>query len=804
MSVCVSVVIDDITSKIDKPYDYIVPDELASRVCEGARVVVPFSRSNSKRKALVIKVFESCTTEGLKQVFEISDEVPFLSDMQLKLVKLLKSRYFITYQRAFKTIVPRGVDFKINETYSALPGLEEFDSKVYALFGKKGYVSTSSVTEELKKNFKNCLDNGYIQKNIRTTKGIGDLSEKILTLALDASELDSYIDRLDKRFQRQIDLLSVFLDYSEISEKEALYYSGCSQSTVKTLERKGIIKCIDRKIERNPYKTLQRKHDDTPIVLTEEQNEVYRDILSETDKYSVHLINGVTGSGKTSVYMSLMDRIIRSGKSVIFMVPEISLTPQTLSKFYSRYGDIVSVVHSGLAIGERADEWRKIKNLETSLTVGTRSAVFSPVNNLGMIIIDEEHEYSYKSENSPKYHARDIAKYICKTLNIPLVLGSATPSIESSYLAKRSLYKYHVLTKRFNNGSLPKVKIIDMREAHKEGNQSFLSEELKNAIEVNLANSEQSILFLNRRGAHTMVGCRSCGYVAKCPNCGVALTYHLANSRCMCHYCGYNIKMFDSCPECSAKHIKKLGVGTQLVYSDLCDMFPGARILRMDFDTVNSYVSYGNKLNSFKNGEYDIMLGTQMVAKGLDFPNVTLVGVLNADLSLYIDDFRANERTFSLLTQVCGRSGRAGKEGTAYIQTYSPDNEIIHYAKLQNYDKYYDFEIEFRKAMNYPPFCDLIRFTVSNSLEKEAYSNILDLYKLLNEFSKGEYSDIPIRLLYPSAPKITKFNNKYRYTLVIKTRITKRLYKLLDEVILIFQQNYKSELNININPMNNV
>lgn len=805
MALCVSVVIDDIVSKIDKLYDYYVPQHITDEICVGIRVLVPFSNANITKKALVLAVrnIDDCT--GLKQVIAVADGSLKLSPLQIELLEHIKKRYFVTYFRAYKTIIPRGVDIRINETYNAEPLLESKDQELYAFFKKHhNKVSYDSIPAKSFKAFNDYLNCGLIKKTVTAGNGIGQLTENMLVLNVEQSELDRYISEIDNRYQKQKDLLSVFYDYQILSEKDALYYSGCSQSTVKTLERKNIIRVEKRVIERNPYKDIERSIDRTPIKLSPEQQSAYNAITGVIDEYKTHLLYGVTGSGKTLVYMALIDKVIADGKSVIFMVPEISLTPQTLSRFYMRYGDSVSVVHSGLAPGERADEWHKIKRNNTSVIVGTRSAVFSPVNNLGLVIIDEEHEPSYKSENSPRYHTRDVAKLICRKLNIPLVLGSATPSIESNYYATRGIYDYHKLTKRFNNNPLPKARIIDMRDAFRQGEQSFLSSELKDAIDENLASGQQTILFLNRRGAHTMVGCRSCGYVAKCPNCGVALTYHIANGRCMCHYCGYNIRMFSECPECKSAHIKKLGIGTQLVYDELEQMFPKARVLRMDFDTVSSYVEYGNKLNSFKNGQYDIMLGTQMVAKGLDFPEVTLVGILNADLSLYVDDFRANERTFSLLTQVCGRSGRAGKEGVAYIQTYSPDYEIIRYAKEQDYNKYFEFEIGFRKAMNYPPFCDIIQFTVSDKSEKNAHNSVMELYSVIDNLSKNDFSDIPVRLLYPTVPKIARFNDRYRYNLVLKSRVSARLYEMLDYIKELFEKNMISDVSINVNPINNV
>ncbi len=804
MALCVSVAIDDIINKIDKLYDYCVPEQYAGEITVGVRVVVPFSKSNMTKKAVVLNVFDCDDFDNLKTIISVVDKEPVINAFQVELLKLLKSKYFITHYKAFKTIVPRGIDYKINQKYFALENLESQNEQLYTLIkSKKNGIKFEQVPKHLVFDFKQQLAVGNIVSDVDFSLSQGR-TEKYLSLQIENNELEEYIANINPRFEAQRDLLRLFLDYNELSCHDAMYYSGCSMSTVNTLAKKGIITVSSKRIQNNPYNDLERKFELSDITLTPEQNALFESIKGDFNKYATHLVYGVTGSGKTLVYISLIDEIVKQGKSAMFMVPEISLTPQTLARFYSRYGDKVAVVHSGLSPRERADEWQKIKSHESAVVVGTRSSVFAPVNNLGIVIIDEEHESSYKSESSPRYHARDISKYICSKNNIPLVLGSATPLIESFYFAKKGIYKYHSLTKRYNDNPLPQTEIIDMCTAYKEGEQSFLSYELKEAIENTLENKEQTILFLNRRGANTVVGCRSCGYIAKCPNCNVSLTYHSANNRLMCHYCGHSIKQFDKCPECESEHIKKLGIGTQLVYSEIQDLFPNAKILRMDFDTVDSYISYGDKLNDFKNGKYDIMLGTQMVAKGLDFPNVTLVGVINADISLHFDDFRANERTFSLLTQVCGRSGRAGKEGRALIQTYSFDNEVINFAKMQNYDLFYEYEIKFRKALLYPPFCDLVSFTVSNISQSQSVKDAHRLFDFINQKANADYNDIPFKLLNPVAPKIAKFNDKYRCNLLVKTKAVKKLYLLLEESIKFFEDNTKSELTINVNPLNNI
>ena len=542
--------------------------------------------------------------------------------------------------------------------------------------------------------------------------------------------------------------------------------------------------------------------DDSPIELNEEQQKVFDDIAATLYAgRQTHLIHGITGSGKTHIYMKLMDEVLSVGKSVLFLVPEISLTPQTLSKFYGRYGEKVAVIHSGLSMGQRMDEWKKIKKADISLVVGTRSAVFAPINHLGLIIMDEEHEASYKSESAPKFHARDIARFLCARADIPLILGSATPSLESYRNAGLGKYKLHTLSVRFNTLPLPEVEMVDMRQEMQEGNASFLSKSLKEQLIQTIEKKQQAILFLNRRGAHTSVICQKCGYVLKCPSCGISMTYHSANNRCICHFCSYSIKMFETCPTCGDKHIRMSGYGTQLVEKQLCEVIPNARVLRMDMDTVGNYLSYQTMMSDFAQGKYDILLGTQMVAKGLNFPDVTLVGVLQADMSLYIDDFRAGERTFALLTQVCGRSGRSDKPGKAVIQSYCPEHEVLTFAKDQDYLSFYDYEIKFRKVIKYPPFCDLAMFTVNGTTHELTYIAAGALFKEFEKHAQSDFSDIPLRLLRPSVPRIAKVNDKYRMQMIVKCRNSERFRKLADICMDQIMSEYNVLVSVDINPL---
>ncbi len=785
MSLICRVAIDQIVQKIDRDYDYFIPDFLRASVLPGVRVLVPFGNGNVLKKAMVFSVFEGDPAPELKGVVRVLDDKPMLDEVHLKLAEWMADQYFVTRYQAIRCMIPRGLDYKVNEIFALNPDLKEysmqFEELVQFMRQSEKAVRRSDFPPKLKKLCLSAYREGVLIEEIRSIRNIGDLKEKKIRLARPAEQIELYLSELDRRFEKQRDLLSLFLDEPVLSAKEALYYSGCGPSTVKTLSRKGLIEVYDESRERTPYKTMERAENQQPIHLEEEQEKAYLKISSAMEQEGTHLLHGVTGSGKTHVFMRLMDDLTAAGKSVLMLVPEIALTPQMLSKFYLRYGDCVSVLHSGLSIGEKADEWKKIHHGTAKIVVGTRSAIFAPICNLGLIIMDEEHESTYKSESSPRFHARDVARFLSHHKNIPLLLASATPAMESYYRAERGIYQLHTLSKRYNNASLPEVQLVDMRqETLVEGSKLF-SEPLIDALRETFRAKEQAILFLNRRGMHSVVGCSSCGTVSKCPSCGIALTFHKPNQRLMCHYCGYNIKRYYKCPDCGSEHIKMLGLGTQYVEEELQTIFPSIRILRMDMDTVDSYLSYGERLSAFRAGEYDVMLGTQMVAKGLDFPSVTLVGVLQADMSLYTDDFRANERTFNLLTQVCGRSGRSGRGGRAIIQTYCPEHQVIALSKEQDYLQFYRQEIAFRNLVGYPPFCDIL-LIVAESFSKEAVLNgMTAIYRHLQAASVGEYNDIPLRLLSPVVPRIGMLRGRHRMQMMVKCKNSAKLRRLIGE-----------------------
>ena len=748
MSRICRVAIDQIVEKIDRDYDYILPSAVASFALPGMRVLVPFGNANVLKKAMILEVFDGTLDAKLKEVVRVLDQAPMLDPVHLKLANWMAQQYFITRYQAIRCMIPRGLDFKVNEVFTLHPDLsddsEEYKNLVSFMKSTGKPVRRSDFPPALKPLCLPAYRDGVLVEEITSVRNIGDLKEKKIRSLLSPEEIEGYLAELDHRYEKQRDLLSLFLENSILSAKDALYYSGCGTSTVKTLSKKGLIEVFNESKERIPYEALERGQDRQEIHLEEEQETAYKNISACFDKEGTHLLFGVTGSGKTHVFMRLMDDLTAAGKSVLMLVPEIALTPQMLSRFYLRYGNCVSVLHSGLSIGEKADEWKKIHRGEATIVVGTRSAIFAPMENLGLIIMDEEHESTYKSETSPRFHTRDVARFLSHYEQIPLLLASATPSLESYYQAERGNYQLHTMTKRYNNAALPEVTLVDMREETIAEGTKLFSETLKDALEETLSRKEQAILFLNRRGMHSVVGCSACGTIAKCPSCGIALTYHKANQRLMCHYCGYNIKRFYQCPECQSEKIKMLGLGTQYVEEELQSLFPSARILRMDMDTIDSYLSYGEKLDAFRRGAYDIVLGTQMVAKGLDFPSVTLVGVLQADMSLYVDDFRANERTFNLLTQVCGRSGRSGKAGKAIIQTYCPDHQVIALSKDQNYLQFYHQEIAFRKLVCYPPFCDILMITAEGFSPKAVYDSISEIYRHFQQASTGSYQDIQI------------------------------------------------------------
>ena len=561
-----------------------------------------------------------------------------------------------------------------------------------------------------------------------------------------------------------------------------------SDSSLKTLVKKGIL--IEEKCEH--YRLNYSGDIVEKKVLTADQESVVNSV--SLDNHDVYLLHGVTGSGKTEVYMELIEKVLDVGKTSIVLVPEISLTPQMVNRFQSRFGDKIAALHSALSDGEKYDEWRRIVRGEASIVIGARSAIFAPLNNIGLIIIDEEHSDSYKqTDTNPRYNAKDIAIIRGLYYNCPVIMGSATPSLEVMARANKGVYKLLSLPNRINGKELPVVKIIDMNDKIKKSKGHF-SSDLVLSIDEKLNKSEQVILFLNRRGYSSFVTCKNCGYTFKCPHCDISLTYHKSSNTLRCHYCGYGTKVYDTCPECKEKSINDLGVGTQKIEEELNELFPDARVLRMDFDTTSRKGAHEEMIESFKNHEYDILLGTQIVAKGLDFANVTLVGVINADTSLNIPDFRSSENTFSLLSQVAGRSGRSEKTGEVIIQTFNPEHYAISFAKKHDYLGFYNKEMEMRKILKYPPFYYLCYIKISGKDPNYIFGEANKIKRSL------ERNLLSTNILGPSQCTIFKVNNIYRYGIILKYKKEEKLKEILEKIIEHYKSDQRIKIDIDFNP----
>lgn len=782
------VAVENTVFSFDKEFSYAVPDALRAVCKAGMRVLVPFGRGNRKRQGIITEIVTE-ETDGLKEILSLTDSEPVLSPDMLKVAFFMKEHYFCTLYDAVKTMLPAGINYRVTTVYGANPlgdeqteSLDDEQRRIYDyLLLKRKPVKAEALTEAFglsdTETFEKMAESGVLYKSDEAFRRINDAVTKMVAVNPNA---DAESVSLTPKQSEVFDLITMS---GSVSVKEIRYFTGVSASVIDSLCKKGLVHLYDEEV----FRIDSRRADSNlpPVVLSDEQQRACDSLYDEYSDVKPHvsLLYGVTGSGKTSVFIKLIERVIEDNRGVIVMVPEISLTPQFVSLFSQRFGDKIAVFHSALSLGERLDEYKRVKRGLAKIVIGTRSAVFAPFKNIGLIIMDEEQEYSYKSESSPRYHARDIAKFRCAQNNALLVLSSATPSIETYFYAQSGRYSLNTLPNRYGTAVLPQVVTADMNLEMQNGNTTGFSEVLLKNIEYNLEHGRQSILLLNRRGHNTFVTCRTCGEPLTCPNCSISLTYHSRNNRLMCHYCGYSIPFTDECPTCHSRSLRFGGTGTQKAESDISALFPSARILRMDTDAASSKASYEKMITAFANGDYDILVGTQMVAKGLDFPNVTLVGVLNTDHMLYADDYRSYERSFSLLTQVVGRSGRGREKGMAVIQSYTPDNLIIAMAAKQDYDAFYNTEINVRKAMLYPPFADicLVGFVGENQGEtlKTARGFLQDFITL----AKNEYPNMPLRVLGPSPALVVKVSNKFRYKLIIKCKNNSEFRKLLSTLL---------------------
>lgn len=782
------VAVENTVFSFDKEFSYAVPDALRAVCKAGMRVLVPFGRGNRKRQGIITEIVTE-ETDGLKEILSLTDSEPVLSPDMLKVAFFMKEHYFCTLYDAVKTMLPAGINYRVTTVYGANPlgdeqteSLDDEQRRIYDyLLLKRKPVKAEALTEAFglsdTETFEKMAESGVLYKSDEAFRRINDAVTKMVAVNPNA---DAESVSLTPKQSEVFDLITMSCS---VSVKEIRYFTGVSASVIDSLCKKGLVHLYDEEVFR--IDSRRADSDLPPVVLSDEQQRACDSLYDEYSDVKPHvsLLYGVTGSGKTSVFIKLIEMVIEDNRGIIVMVPEISLTPQFVSLFSQRFGDKIAVFHSALSLGERLDEYKRVKRGLAKIVIGTRSAVFAPFKNIGLIIMDEEQEYSYKSESSPRYHARDIAKFRCAQNNALLVLSSATPSIETYFYAQSGRYSLNTLPNRYGTAVLPQVVTADMNLEMQNGNTTGFSEVLLKNIEYNLEHGRQSILLLNRRGHNTFVTCRTCGEPLTCPNCSISLTYHSRNNRLMCHYCGYSIPFTDECPTCHSRSLRFGGTGTQKAESDISALFPSARILRMDTDAASSKASYEKMITAFANGDYDILVGTQMVAKGLDFPNVTLVGVLNTDHMLYADDYRSYERSFSLLTQVVGRSGRGREKGMAVIQSYTPDNLIIAMAAKQDYDAFYNTEINVRKAMLYPPFADicLVGFVGENQGEtlKTAREFLQDFITL----AKNEYPNMPLRVLGPSPALVVKVSNKFRYKLIIKCKNNSEFRKLLSTLL---------------------
>ena len=760
---------------IDKPYSYLVPESLAAAAVPGVRVMVPFGRGNKESEGLILARVQEPKLPGSKAIRQILDSEPVLDKAGIDLALWMRGRYFCTVFEAVKTILPAGLWYGLREIWSLAMEPETARSaavgipgawQVLDLLEKQGgkadiRVLRDALGDGAEKPLKAMKKAEILTCETDAKRKIADKSHRMVELAVNTEDAYALTEPKRRSAPARYEVVNFLATAGRTPAAEVSYYTGASSRTLKTMEKAGLIAFSEEEELRVP--SLDDVEPGPEIVLNEEQQRAFEEILGRVQaaKPSVTLLHGVTGSGKTQVYLRLVQETLALGKTAMVLVPEIVLTPQMMRKFSSYFGSRVAMLHSSLKMTERYDQWKRIRRGEVDVVLGTRSALFAPLKNLGLIIMDEEQEGSYQSENVPRYDAREVAKYLCVREKAALVFGSATPTVETAWAVEQGSYQKALLRRRYNENALPEVLIADLRQEILNGNPGLISTLLRQELEKNLAAGEQSILFLNRRGSSRMLLCGECGYVPQCPRCSTAMTYHSANGRLMCHYCGHSEPAADTCPECGG-WMKHVGAGTQKVEEELRELFPEAGILRMDADTTAG--GHEEILQTFERERVPILLGTQMVAKGLDFENVTLVGVLSADISLYVDNYRAAERTFSLLTQVVGRAGRGGKTGRAVIQTYTPGNDVIRCAARQDYDAFYESEIRMRRLRRYPPFADLFTVTVSGTEEGRVLRAAVSVRETLRQLCRRpELAAGEPEVLGPAPAPVVKVNNRFRY-----------------------------------------
>jgi len=795
-----SVIVDVPAKQTDRAFDYLIPEQWSDIIQPGMRVVVPFGPRSIQ--GFVIEVKAETDIKKLREIIEPMDLEPVLNEELLALGDWLTDSSLCFKISAFQVMLPPALKAKYEKKVKLAPGVSasELPETIAAFFESGKMVDWETV---LKMGWVPLLHRevakGHLEVQYVVKERIKKKLVKWVRPAVSQEKLKEEMLHLPGNAERQKQVLNYFVQhYQEIPFKQLAGETKVSSATVKGLMEKKLLEEFEMEVYRDPYENRSFKQT-TPLPLTEAQSSAIKPILNtiETNQHEVFLLYGVTGSGKTEIYLQSIQEVINKGQEAIVLVPEISLTPQMVHRFKGRFGDLVAVLHSGLSIGEKYDEWRKIQRKEVKVVVGARSAIFAPFENIGIIIIDEEHETSYKQEDMPSYHARDVAIERGRNNHCPVVLGSATPSLESFARAQKQVYHLLKLPSRMNNQPLPTVEIIDMREELRSGNRSMFSRKLFEMIQDRIEKKQQTVLFLNKRGHSSFVMCRDCGYVVNCPNCDISLTYHRSGNRMKCHYCGYESSVPRVCPECSSEYIRYFGTGTQKVEEELGKILPGARIIRMDVDTTGRKGSHERLLKEFQEGKADILLGTQMIAKGLDFPNITLVGVLSADTMLHIPDFRSSEKTFQLLTQVSGRAGRHELPGEVIIQTYTPEHYSIELAGTQDYDLFYQREMLVRKIHHYPPYYYLSLITITHENLLTAVSETEKIVR----YVRSQLSSSAV-ILGPSVSPLARINNRYRYHCLIKYKREPNLVRALRTILDQYQRDAVKglQVSIDINP----
>ncbi|MBC2122491.1 primosomal protein N' [Listeria marthii] len=783
------VIVDVPAMQVDRPFDYFIPEDLEELIRPGMRVSVPFG--NRKIQGFVIALGETEENPKLKGIDGVMDLAPVLNEELMELGDWLAEDTLSFRVSAYQAMLPAALRAKYEKYFLRL---DEENEELEQLF--EGYETLDWKVAEargLLKQIGKWVREGSVEVVYQVKNKITNKKVRVVSCLKAPHQLAEIIEDMPKNAKAQSRVLAFFQAFegTEITAVDLKKQAETTDTTIKKLADLGLLTIQEKIISRDPYENHQFEKSESLELLPDQQTACEK--INAAKEQETFLIHGVTGSGKTEIYLQTIEAKLKEGKEAIVLVPEISLTPQMVERFKSRFGSEVAVLHSALSSGEKYDEWRKIERKEARVVVGARSAVFAPFENLGIIIIDEEHEASYKQEDNPRYHARDVAIWRATKYQCPVVLGSATPSLESFARAKKGVYTLIELPSRVNDRAMPEVNVVDMREELRKENRTEFSTELLEKIKDRIVKKEQTVLMLNRRGYSSFVMCRDCGYVVECPNCDISLTYHQSSNQMKCHYCGHEERVPQQCPSCEGEHIRYFGTGTQKVEESLTKLIPEARVIRMDVDTTRTKGAHEKLLNSFRNHEADILLGTQMIAKGLDFPDITLVGVLNADTMLHLPDFRASERTFQLLTQVSGRAGRHERTGEVVVQSYNPEHYSIEFAKKHDFIGFYNHEMQLRKMGSYPPFYYLTMINVSDENEMKAIRTIQEMA----QFLRGKLGPDAV-ILGPVPSTITRIKNKYRYQCIIKYKIEPNLKKELKTLITHYQKDQQKGLTITI------